>query len=438
MTDIYSANARQTHFNRAVAKFHVSLTAAVRSIDAEIASRGLGRVSNHERLQELFRSIQSVSDEMMAFDTRHAEYAKQCHTIDGKWNGDNPFSEENLKKITHWLAGEGSRVSARILEISKRLWLPNASAWQPGAEAVAAEIVYELTRDYAEKRHLLSLATRPKPAVPPTKLPTRIWTVEEYYQAKEYYDSKGAMFNPALEYGSPAAHHVIAQEQYRHLEAEAARNQRELESQRDRPAGWYFRGVVPTTLQELTDWLATRTAWFHEVAVNGSSDGLNDAILREMPEGWDKTKPESLAFRYSIDVIHHVRFWLDGHHIHGQPKWTKKDVDAELIEVDEHLSELLGFVRSLSKSAPLDAAETALQSIPIAVRANNYKLFPKGELKDRNLTELAVKINTEKDSGRSFNEIAREFTGETKGNCRKANSYLSQLRRLRSEGRVVL
>ena len=43
--------------------------------------------------------------------------------------------------------------------------------------------------------------------------PSRIWKVEDYYQAKEFYESKGAIFNPALQRGSPAAYHVIAQAQ---------------------------------------------------------------------------------------------------------------------------------------------------------------------------------------------------------------------------------
>lgn len=43
------------------------------------------------------------------------------------------------------------------------------------------------------------------------ELPTRIWSVQEYYQAKEFYEKRGAIFNPALERGSPAAAHVIAQ-----------------------------------------------------------------------------------------------------------------------------------------------------------------------------------------------------------------------------------
>jgi hypothetical protein len=45
------------------------------------------------------------------------------------------------------------------------------------------------------------------------ELPRRIWTVQDYYQAKEFYEKRGLVFNPALERGSPAANHVIAQAQ---------------------------------------------------------------------------------------------------------------------------------------------------------------------------------------------------------------------------------
>ncbi len=49
---------------------------------------------------------------------------------------------------------------------------------------------------------------------PFTNSPGRIWSVEDYYRAKELYDKHGAVFNPALEAGSPAAYHVITQHYY--------------------------------------------------------------------------------------------------------------------------------------------------------------------------------------------------------------------------------
>jgi hypothetical protein len=52
-------------------------------------------------------------------------------------------------------------------------------------------------------------------------LPSRIWSVEDYYRAKDFYEKRGLIFNPALEYGSPAAAHVIAQAQLQAAAAEA-------------------------------------------------------------------------------------------------------------------------------------------------------------------------------------------------------------------------
>jgi hypothetical protein len=46
-------------------------------------------------------------------------------------------------------------------------------------------------------------------------LPTRIWTVEDYYRVKEFYESRGLVFNPAIEFRSPAAAHIMAQAQLR-------------------------------------------------------------------------------------------------------------------------------------------------------------------------------------------------------------------------------
>ncbi|HBO45840.1 MAG TPA: hypothetical protein DD670_18335 [Planctomycetaceae bacterium] len=45
--------------------------------------------------------------------------------------------------------------------------------------------------------------------------PGNIWTVEDYYRVKRLYEENGAVFNPALEKGSPAAYHVIAQAKMR-------------------------------------------------------------------------------------------------------------------------------------------------------------------------------------------------------------------------------
>lgn len=51
---------------------------------------------------------------------------------------------------------------------------------------------------------------------------TQIWSVEDYYRVKQLYEANGAVFNPGLVRGSPAANHVIAQHKIRSmLEASA-------------------------------------------------------------------------------------------------------------------------------------------------------------------------------------------------------------------------
>src|SRR5207244_4209625 len=47
------------------------------------------------------------------------------------------------------------------------------------------------------------------------ELPSRIWTVQDYHRAREFYQKRNLIFNPALEAGSPAALHLIAQAQLR-------------------------------------------------------------------------------------------------------------------------------------------------------------------------------------------------------------------------------
>jgi len=52
-------------------------------------------------------------------------------------------------------------------------------------------------------------------------LPTSIWSVEDYYRLKDFYEKRGLIFNPAIVKNSPAAHHVINQWQLR-TQAESA------------------------------------------------------------------------------------------------------------------------------------------------------------------------------------------------------------------------
>ncbi|GEM_PF-2388835 len=70
--------------------------------------------------------------------------------------------------------------------------------------------------------------------------------------------------------------------------------------------------------------------------------------------------------------------------------------------------------------------------------ANTSRLFPGGLPRNLDVRDLVCKLDAEKQPGKSDNDIAREFTGETKGHDKKAKSLLSQIRRLKREGKVNL
>ncbi|MCB9952843.1 MAG: hypothetical protein H6824_17865 [Planctomycetaceae bacterium] len=63
------------------------------------------------------------------------------------------------------------------------------------------------------------------------------------------------------------------------------------------------------------------------------------------------------------------------------------------------------------------------------------KLFPKGVPRNPDIVDLVVRIHSESDDGRSFNQIAEELT---EGDVKRARSLLASIRRLRKEGRVQL
>jgi hypothetical protein len=68
-------------------------------------------------------------------------------------------------------------------------------------------------------------------------------------------------------------------------------------------------------------------------------------------------------------------------------------------------------------------------------RANRAKLFPGGVPTNANIVDLVVRIDAARGTGKSLREIGLEFTG---GDRRKALSLLSQIRRMKREGRITL
>jgi hypothetical protein len=70
--------------------------------------------------------------------------------------------------------------------------------------------------------------------------------------------------------------------------------------------------------------------------------------------------------------------------------------------------------------------------------ANTCRLFSGPVPENPDIRDLVVRLDSERNSGKSNNEIARAFTGETIGNDRKAQSLLAQIRYLKKNGRVTL
>jgi hypothetical protein len=67
---------------------------------------------------------------------------------------------------------------------------------------------------------------------------------------------------------------------------------------------------------------------------------------------------------------------------------------------------------------------------------NNQKFSPRDTPSNPRLIALVARLEAGKGSGKSKNQIAREFTGESSGNDPKAQSLLSQIRRLVRQERL--
>jgi hypothetical protein len=72
------------------------------------------------------------------------------------------------------------------------------------------------------------------------------------------------------------------------------------------------------------------------------------------------------------------------------------------------------------------------------IRADRSPLFPKGVPDGSDLVDLVTRLDAERDSGKSWNEIARVLLGESKESDPRSRSLLRQIRRMRSDGRVNL
>jgi hypothetical protein len=77
-----------------------------------------------------------------------------------------------------------------------------------------------------------------------------------------------------------------------------------------------------------------------------------------------------------------------------------------------------------------------LEDAPIG--ADTSRLFTRGVPDNTDIRDLVCMLDAERDSGKSRNEIARNFTRESKEDFPKAASLLSQIRRMEKNGRINL
>lgn len=93
-------------------------------------------------------------------------------------------------------------------------------------------------------------------------------------------------------------------------------------------------------------------------------------------------------------------------------------------------------LRYIAADVASDVAVKATQDE--AASANRLKLFPKGVPENNDIVDLVVRLDAERDSGKSMNRIEREYTKEKRGKDQRAKSLLAQVRRLKRQGRVNL
>jgi len=203
-------------------------------------------------------------------------------------------------------------------------------------------------------------------------------------------------------------------------------HQQHCAQQDDAPPGW-IGGPPPRTLAELADYLDGKLRVFRELPDRTEGD-FEESVQRSglISIHNRRAKPESVRRRlqYALFASRNAIRWLDQQRMAaGRPVGV---TDGDGIEqAEDKLSSLLQWIRAMSDG-------------PAVVRANNRKLFPKGLPSNPNLIDLVLRLDSQRDSGKSMNQIAREFIEETEGNDKCAQSLLAQIRRMRRDGRLNL
>jgi hypothetical protein len=127
------------------------------------------------------------------------------------------------------------------------------------------------------------------------------------------------------------------------------------------------------------------------------------------------------------------------------PYATWLDFENQLKEYGHDLFSIRDAVQPKANAAK-EAAREGHQNATLATSqpenttnsANTAKLFRGSVPENPDIVDLVARLDAAKGSGKSDNDVARELTGETYPDDPRAQSLLSQVRRLKRKGRITL
>jgi hypothetical protein len=99
---------------------------------------------------------------------------------------------------------------------------------------------------------------------------------------------------------------------------------------------------------------------------------------------------------------------------------------------------MLGWSAEIEAATSVSGTNPRSSDVDRANSANTARLFPGGVPENPDIVDLVVRLDAAKGGNKSQNTIAREFTNESPSNDQRAQSLLSQIRRLKREGRITL
>lgn len=169
----------------------------------------------------------------------------------------------------------------------------------------------------------------------------------------------------------------------------------------------------PSLINEIRRW--------HENVLEAHSEAM--AKSKAMVFGPSPTKNEKLFDEFMSANVHYMD--------------TVETLVARINKACELIAKRMAPPpRGTGKRDPAKKEQSS--NTPEQVRANHFKLFPKGDLDDKELTDAIVKLQTERGNGKGDAEILRGITGEAVGSDPKARRLAARIRRARKDGKTSL